>query len=72
MTSSVGSTRRGVPGAPLRPTWWEAANSPSPTMSACSSSCWTNAVSVTAWFTSTTAPGREEPVTLPRRLRRGC
>jgi dihydrofolate reductase len=35
-----------------------AANSPSPTVSACSSSCWTSVVSATASFTSTTAPGR--------------
>ena len=35
-------------------------NRPSPTMSGWSSSCWTNAVSATAWSTSTTAP-RPEP-----------
>lgn len=38
------------------PSWWEAANSPSPTMSASSSNCWTNAALATAWSTSVTAP----------------
>ena len=36
----------------------EVVNSPSPETSAWNSNCWTNTVSRTAWFTSTTAPGR--------------
>jgi hypothetical protein len=39
------------------PSWWEAVTRRSPTMSACSSNCWTNAVSATAWFTAATPPG---------------
>jgi dihydrofolate reductase len=49
------------------PSWWEAATSPSPTASAGGSSCWTNAGSRAAWFTSATAPGREKTVTLSGR-----
>jgi hypothetical protein len=39
---------------------WEAAHRTSRTMFASGSSCWTNAVSTTAWSTSAIAPGCEE------------
>jgi hypothetical protein len=39
-------------------------------MSIWTSSCWTNAVSATAWFTSATPPGPEETGTLPGRSSR--
>ncbi len=50
-----------------RPLWWEAATSRSPTTSACSSNCWTNAGSAGAWFSSATAPERERTATLTGR-----
>ena len=59
------------PPVPLAHRGGRRAIGPSPTMSAGSSKCWTNAVSAAAWFTSTTAPGREETATLPGRLGRG-
>src|SRR6266508_3843391 len=39
-----------------RPSWWEAATSPCPTTSACSSNCWTNAGSAAAWWPRPPSP----------------
>jgi dihydrofolate reductase len=52
------------------PSWWGAANGPSPVTSAWSSSCRTSAVSEAARSTCATAPGPEEAATLPGSARR--